>query len=529
MTEDSTFLFKEPCPKCGSRDNLARYSDGHGHCFGCGHYEPGDGEPQQRKPRMSNALQGLDQCEYIALTKRKITEETCRKFGYVVAGQAQIAPYFNAAGEMVGQKIRRPNKEFVYLGGQGLLFGQQLWGQGGKMVVVTEGEIDAMSVSQLQGNKWPVVSVPNGAQGAKKALARHLEWLQSYETVVIMFDSDGAGRDAAQECAELFRPGTAKIATLPLKDPNEMLQAGRGAEVISAIWNAKIYRPDGILSGAEMLDLIMAEDTTPSVPYPWLALQGLTHGIRQSELVTICAGSGIGKSAIVREISYSLLKAGETVGMIMLEESAKRTALGLLGIELNKPIHISKEGVSDEQIKAAFEATLGSDRVYLYDHFGSTDIGNLLSRVRYMARALGCRWVILDHLSIVVSGLGDGDERRLIDNAMTALRTLVQETGIGLILVSHLKRPEGKGHEDGASVSLSQLRGSAAIAQLSDMVIGAERDQQGNDPNLTTLRVLKNRFSGQTGVAGCLRYSQSTGRLTEGSPQFGDETKGDDF
>ena len=112
----------------------------------------------------------------------------------------------------------------------------------------------------------------------------------------------------------------------------------------------------------------------------------------------------------------------------------------------------------------------------------------------------------------------------MIDNAMTALRTLVQETGIGLILVSHLKRPEGKGHEDGAQVSLSQLRGSAAIAQLSDMVIGAERDQQGEDPNLTTLRVLKNRFSGETGEAGHLRYDKATGRLSEGSPQFSDET-----
>jgi twinkle protein len=390
---------------------------------------------------------------------------------------------------------------------------------------VTEGEIDCMSVSQLQGNKWPVVSVPNGAgPQTKKAIAKNLEWLGSYDSVVLMFDMDESGRAAAQECAELFRPGTCKIATLPLKDPNECLQAGRGDEVIRAIWNAKVYRPDGILSGEELLDIVMAEDVNDGQPYPWPMLNEKTHGLRQGELVTLTAGSGIGKSAIAREIAHSLLKAGETVGMIMLEESAKRTALGLMGIELNRPIHISKEGISEREIREAFQATLGTGRVYLYEHFGSTEIENLLSRVRYMARALGCAYVILDHLSIVVSGLGDGDERRPIDNAMTALRTLVQETGIGLILVSHLKRPEGKGHEEGAQVSLSQLRGSAAIAQLSDMVIGAERDQQGTDPNLTTLRVLKNRFSGETGEAGHLRYDGRTGRLSEGSPQFSDET-----
>jgi twinkle protein len=108
---------------------------------------------------------------------------------------------------------------------------------------------------------------------------------------------------------------------------------------------------------------------------------------------------------------------------------------------------------------------------------------------------------------------------------MTYLRTLVEETGVGLFLVSHLRRPEGdKGHEQGAKTSLSQLRGSHSIAQLSDMVIGLERDQQGKNPNVTTLRVLKNRFSGETGLAGYLEYDRDTGRLAECSGDFVDES-----
>ena len=97
---------------------------------------------------------------------------------------------------------------------------------------------------------------------------------------------------------------------------------------------------------------------------------------------------------------------------------------------------------------------------------------------------------------------------------MTRCRSLVEELGIGLILISHLRRPEGKGHEEGASTSLSQLRSSHSIAQLSDMVIGLERNQQ--DPenaNITTMRVLKNRFSGETGEATKLNYEPKTGRL----------------
>ncbi len=171
--------------------------------------------------------------------------------------------------------------------------------------------------------------------------------------------------------------------------------------------------------------------------------------------------------------------------------------------------------------------------MFLYDHFGSTGLDNILARIRFMAVSCGCRWIILDHLSILISGMEDGDERRLIDNAMTALVTLAKELNIGLILISHLKRPSGdKGHEEGAVTSLSQLRGSHAIAQLSDMVIGVERNQQGENPNVSTLRVLKNRWTGETGIAGFLNYVRETGRMVEITEElaegFRDETT-DDF
>jgi len=475
---------------------------------------------------MANLFDG----EFQALLKRGITEETCKKFGYRVgthAGRAvHIAPYYDKDRNLVAQKIRPPNKDEMFTTGDFKvdklqLFGQHLWGQGGKKVVVTEGEIDCLTVSQLQGNKWPVVSVPNGAgKQVTKAIQANLEWLETFDQVIFMFDMDEPGRTAAVACAELLTPGKAYIAHLPEKDPSDCLMKGKGDQVINAIWNAKAYRPDGIVAGADLWDAITIEEDIRSIQYPWEGLNRITHGLREGELVTVTAGSGIGKSAVVREIAYHLIKAGETVGMIMLEESIKRTALGLMGIELNKPLHISKDGMNEAELRDAFNATVGSGRCYLYDHFGSTEVDNLLGRVRYLSKSLSCRWIILDHLSIVVSGLEGDDERRLIDRAMTMLRTLVQETGIGLILVSHLKRPPGLGHEEGAQTSLSQLRGSAAIAQLSDMVLGLERNQQGDDPNLTTVRVLKNRFSGETGEACHLRYDRVTGRLSEGSPVF---------
>jgi twinkle protein len=470
------------------------------------------------QPKTFEPLQG----EIKALTKRKLSLDTCKMWGYTVSemnGQpVQIANYRDTTGQIIGQKIRFPNKEFIFKGDvkKSGLYGQHLWRDGGKQLVITEGELDAMSLSQALQNRWPVVSVTNGAAGAKKNLSSNIEWLEKFDSIILMFDQDEPGQRASEECALLFTPGKAKIAKLPLKDASDMLQAGRVKELVDCMWEAKVHRPDGILSGEDLWELVSTVDHVESVNYPYNGMNEKTHGLRKGEIVTVTAGSGIGKSQLTREFAYSLLKQGETIGYIALEESVKRTALGLMAIELNKPVHLGEENIPEKELKDAFTATVGSGRVYLYDHWGSTDSDNLLAKIRYLVRACGCGYIVLDHLSIVVSGMGDGDERRLIDNTMTKLRTLTEELQCGLILVSHLKRPEGKGHEEGAATSLAQLRGSAAIAQLSDMVIGLERNQQDKEnPNLTTVRILKNRWSGETGVACHLAYSKETGRMTE--------------
>lgn len=521
---ESEFVGKEPCPECGSRDNLARYSDGHGYCFGCQHYEPGDGQeptPRERNTRVSKDL--LPVGEVRALSRRGLTEETCAKWGYTTSemgGQpVQVANYRNEVGRIVAQKVRFRNKDFRFLGDakEAGLYGQHLWRDGGRRVVVTEGEIDAMTVSQIQGHKWPVVSLPSGAQSAKRALQNAFEWLDRFDEIVLMFDMDEPGRAAVESCGQIrFKAGKLKVAKLPLKDPNEMLLAGRGAEIVDAIFGAKVYRPDGILGGSDLWDVANHEDDSYTLQLPFQGLTELTKGVRLGELWTFTAGSGIGKSAIVREIAYNFIISGETVGMIMLEENVKRTARGLMGLAIDKPAHMIWDDLTEDEKKEAFDLTLGTDRVYLYDHFGSSAIDNIVSKIRYMAAGCGCNAIILDHLSIIVSGTEDGDERRLIDNIMTELKTLAMELNIAIILVSHLKRPQGdRGHEDGARTSLAQLRGSHAIAQLSDFVIGAERDQQGDHKNITTLRVLKNRYTGETGEAGWLSYDPETGRLAE--------------
>lgn len=536
----SEFIRHTSCDACGSSDanGVYEHEDGttHTYCFSCLRYgkEQPDGEAVETtsKPLSTESEtveKGLLTGKPQAIPARGLSQETCKKFGYLVGNykgeQVQIAVYRDKHGKPIAQQIRTKDKRFSMLGAKKgyTLFGSHLWSSG-KKLVIAEGAIDTMSISQIQNNRWPTVSLPNGAAAAPKAIKDNWDYIMRFEEVILMFDMDNAGQAAALACAEMLPVGKAKIAYLPTKDANEALVQGRSSEVIQAIFQAREYRPDGIVAATDFRQAIGVDDAVSSITYPYSQLNDIMHGLRKYELVTIAAGSGTGKTTFVKELVYHLHQSGEQVGLIMLEESNKRTLLGLTGIHMNKNITIDRDQATDDEIVAAFDDLFGEGHnpVYLYDHFGSTDVDLICQRITYMAKGLGVQWVVLDHISILCTQMGGsnnsgiGNERQLIDYAMTKLRTLVQELGIGLILVSHVRRPDGNhGHESGQVVRLNHLRGSASLGQLSDAVIGLNVDQDDPDSDIRHLTILKNRFTGQTGEAGTLHYNRETGRLLE--------------
>ena len=532
-SEASVFVSHEPCPKCGSSDALARYSNGSAKCYsaGCGHYERATGSLdniasiQPRVKPMENLGVVAD------IPDRRITKQTCAKFKvtveYDTAGSIakHHYPYFAVdSDEMKGSKVRLvKSKDFYATGdlGNGVgLFGQNTCSGRGKYITITEGELDCLSVSEMFDRKWDVVSLRNGASNASKEIKEQLEWLEGYDNVVVCFDNDKAGQSAVDAIKDLFSPSKLKIVKLPMKDASDMLQANKLAAFVKCWWEAKEYQPDGIVSGIDTWEAITNKIKVQSIPYPWQGLNDYTKGFRPYELVTITSGSGMGKSQMIRELEYYLLNATQdNIGILALEEDVARTALGIMSVASDCPLHL-EETLDVNTAKLFWDKTLGTGRYYLFDHWGSTSEDKLLNRVRHMAKALDCKWIILDHLSIVVSAQENADERKAIDAIMTNLRALVQELGIGLFLVSHLRRTQGRAHEDGGQISLNELRGSQAIAQLSDMVIGLERDQQAENEdkrNTTTVRVLKNRYAGLTGACCYLSYDRFTGRMSETS------------
>ena len=534
--------YHKPCPLCGSSDAASVNEDGSAYCFSCYERIPdyyGDNKFEDNvedfRTHKNNSMNTNDG-DFIALTDRGISLDTAKKFG--VKGTknqdnvtSHLYPYY-IANEIVGTKVRDcKTKDFTWRGSPKgtMLFGQQLWQQGGKFITIVEGECDAMSAYELMGSKWPVVSVKNGAGGAVKDLKENLEFIESFDNIVINFDNDDVGREASKKVAELFSPSKVRILKLPegYKDANDLLKANKYQEYIKSWWNAPVYAPDGIVKGESLLEEVLAPVVRSTVNYGWEGLDDMTYGIRSGELVTFTAGTGLGKTSVIKELVYNLFKNTDSqIGMIMLEESPKITALDIMSVEANLPLRRPDIHMSEEEKRKYFDSTVGTGRFYFYKHFGSNSVDNIVARVRYMAKALDCRYIILDHISMVVSSQEYGDERKALDEIMTKLRTLVEETDISLLLISHLRRPEGKGHEDGAATSLSQLRGSASIGQLSDMVIGLERDAQHDNPiirNTTCIRVLKNRFVGMTGPATYLYYDKDTGRLHETEKPTGEE------
>jgi len=508
---ESEFVRHLPCDSCGSSDAASLYSDGHIFCFSCNTHTRGDGSNHTHQMNHHVRLQGSAE----RLQKRNLSEKVCQQYKIYKDGDVLRFHYFNDAGILQGCKVKTKNKIFSYEGETpGTLFGQHLFPSTGKRVVITEGELDAASCSEAMPG-WPMVSLPSGAAAAKKSIQRALQWLQGYEEIVLFFDNDDAGRKAAEEAASVLPPGKTKVARLEAyKDASDALQAADSEAIRRAIWDAKPYRPDGIVDGKSLLELV----TTPTPPsdheYPFQGLQQKLHGIRYGELVTITAGSGIGKSSFCRELATHLLNGGERVGYLALEESNRRTALGLMSAAVGKSLHLGEHDRAT--LTEAYQVSLANWNLFLFDGFGSFDPDVIYNRIEYLACGLDTKVIFLDHLSILLSGL-DGDERRMIDTTMTKLRSLVERTGIALFLVSHLKRTSSdQNHEEGARVTLGQLRGSAAIAQLSDGVIALERNQQAQSGSgTTTVRVLKNRYSGEVGVACHLDYDLSTCKFIE--------------
>jgi twinkle protein len=448
------------------------------------------------------------------VTVRGITEDTAKKFGYRYSadGQAHVAPYYKDR-KLVAQHLRKRGKKFPWVGDSGgvELFGQHLWSPT-KMVVVTEGELDAMSVSEVQQNRWPVVSVPGGAKRAPKDIADNLQWLDKFEKIVLLFDDDEPGQEAAQKAAAVLPVGKAYIGTIEgYKDANAALQAGRADLIKRAIWNAEEWRPDGMVKAGDILDRIL---NPPTMGLPWFdeRLSDATYGRHpdKGQVWVVGAGTGIGKTAwLARQLAYDIHTLGESVAGFFLETDAAEMFQRIAGIIDGTTYHLPDREFDREALKARIGEL--DEKLTLYDSFGAADLDQILPLMRYMKEAQGVRVFYLDNMSQLTD---EGRLRESVEETVKAVKSLADEIKVTVLIASHLASPPNGSHEEGAQVSLRHFYGSRKLAAWIDGAIGLERNTVAEDPDeklTTTLRLLKLRLAGRnTGRTFQYRYDETT-------------------
>jgi len=522
---ESHFVRHEPCPECGSKDNLSRYSDNHAYCMGCNHYIHGDNstigytsKPKARPLEMTGTI--------TAIQDRRISADVAKRYGVTVEHGADGAiskhhyPYHNQEGsKVVGTKVRSvATKDFYATGdlSQAGLFGQQSFAAGGKYITITEGELDAMAVNEMFDGKWPAVSIRSGAASAVKDIKASLEYLETFDNVVICFDTDEAGTKAAAEVVSLFSPRKAKVCTLPLKDASDMLKANKVREFTRCWWDSKAFKPEGVVSlgDAEVWDKFLKRGTEEVTPLPasFGSLNAMMNGgIAAGEVTVIGALTSIGKSTMVYNLVHGMYaESAKKIGCVFLEADVGETVEKLLSVYMGVNIADVPADSRDYNLyHEKYDELASSDKLHILDHQGALEADELFAKMQYLVKGLDCDIIILDPLQAAVTSNDNG----VIDAFMDKCLKLAKNTGVSIIIVSHMRKPNARNAHD---VGEYDLKGSGSINQIAFNTILLSRDKMTDDDyarNCTQVQLVKCRRTGRTGVAGWLFYESNTSRL----------------
>ena len=519
-----------PCPKCTSSDAFAIYDNGWGKCFSCYQNIPMDQEaiseaqeedfivtntyvaPSTQKAHIEPYRSSGDDIKYRSISERGINVNTAERYGVGYRGDDLVFPFGSNAA-----KLRiKGEKKFTIKGDWSSykgLFGQERFSAGGKMLIITEGEFDAMSAFQMMDGKWPVVSVRNGAQAALKDCKDNYEFIDSFDSVYICFDSDDAGIEASNKVAELFAR-KAKIVKLPngFKDANDMLKDGKKTEFSVSLWRAEQYSPAGVVRLSQMWESFANDDANVKIPFPdsWVALNDMMNGgTERGEVTVVGALTSIGKSTIVTNICYHQMENTDfKTGVLFLEGTQREVVRDILSLDLSTNLRRAERSTLDMvQLEKHWREEIAvKDNLILIDHKGSLSTESIISKINYLAKAEECDLIVIDPIQAAL----DSSDNAQVIQFMDAILKFAKETEVAVILVSHMRKPDGK---DPHAVSEYDLLGSSSINQIAFNTILISRDKMAEDPikkNATKLHLVKCRRTGETGAAGWLRYDVDT-------------------
>ena len=525
---EGELLYKTSCDSCGSSDANAIYSTDTSHCFSCGKHaflnnKPKEQTNKRRSSMRRNRNEELREVDIRDISSRRIPLAICQqyKYGYgrdKAGEKVQIAQYYNKDKEIVGQKLRYKDKEFKFIGDakRSLMFGQHLFPTGGLKLTITEGEIDALSVATAFDGKYPVISIKDGAQSAGKEVAKHIEYISSFDEIYLWFDNDEQGRLAVEDVCSILPLDKVKIIThQDYKDANELFMDKGKQGIVKAFYGAESYKPDGFVTPSEI-----KEEALKPIEWglPWFLekLTEVSYGRRYGEIVLIGAGVSVGKTDFIQQQMAFDIKQGYKIATFMLEQSKTETLLRLAGKMDGQHYHLP-DAVYEKKV---LEDTIDSldNKVYIYDNFGKIDWDTIKDKIRSARYSYGVKLFYIDNLTALNAHADD--ERRNLDALMEEVASLAKEIGAWICIVSHLNPPKkGVSHEAGGQVEQGQFTGSRAIMRWSQFMLGIERNTLHEDPIercKAIVRGIKDRFSGKaTGHTIGYVFDTDTGNLLE--------------
>lgn len=548
-SDDKPITIHQPCPTCGSSDALSEWID-RTYCHSCDTFKVKEDTKfsldkskffdiiRRKKERTkedtvginhsSNTYSSTEDSNYKDsklvtnyskqyMNWRSINKDTFKVYGSIFNVDEQgkpievVFPYLSSTGEAANKIRKIDTKEFYSTGAMhdSSLFGMDRFSAGSaRAITVTEGELDALSVYQMLGSKYPSVSV-RGASSARRDCERARDYLNSFERIYLCFDNDEPGLRAVKEVSQLFDVNKViHVQLTKFKDANAYLEAGAAEEFSKVWWNSKPYLPKGIVNDYESVgNILKQEDEVAVATYPFPTINNMTYGIRLGELLLFTAQEKVGKTEVIRAIEYHLLKTtDDNIGIIHLEEEEKRSVQGLVGYELGVAAHLPDSGLSiDDQLKAYQALSKRDGRVHFYSHFGSDDVNAILDVIRYLVGVCHCKYIFLDHITMLVTGYEGDDERKKLDYLSTRLAMMTRELNFTLFLVSHV-------NDDG------KTRGSRNISKVADLIVSLDRDIEAStfeERNKTRLTVKGNRYAGLSGPAGTLVFDAKSFTLKE--------------
>lgn len=531
----------QSCEKCGSSDAKQIYDDGSGFCFSCrsNFFAPKENHMQEKfsSTNWNNKLEEVATYVSRGFKERNIFKQVTEHYGVKVSYDldgnidTHYYPYYSDR-TLVGYKVRTLPKSFSSIGTvRGGLFGQQLY-SGGKRLVITEGELDAMAVQSAWYSKYktfyPVVSLRSASSIKDLITAR--DWIRNFDEVILWLDNDDAGQEATKEAARIIGYDKIKIAKSSEKDASD-LWIKSPDKVLKTIYDAISYTPAGILTKDQLWSQLEDYNKIESVPYPpfMSGLNDKLKGMRFGEITLWTSGTGSGKSTLLREIAVHLLETTTSkVGIVSLEESPAETARKMAGMAINR--NPANEEISIEDLKIGFDNVFGDNRVMVLDHQGSISDGSIMDFLEHMCLS-GCKYLFVDHITILASEGAEGlTGNEAIDKIMNDLLRLVKKHNVWIGLISHLRKTDNKGKsfEEGKLPSMDDIRGSGSIKQISMDIIAFARNVSADsaiERNIIKTKVLKCRYTGLTGPSGNMHYEFDTGRLKKSSEEFQDLTE----